>query len=194
MPLTILDPADGSVQHSNTCEYSSTSDILKLAKFLESEDVEITHLSVAPDNIFVIAVFPQVGWKTRWDSLQNGAVDWESLQPPANPVARELNELHDESKDLWDITQMVMTLVNVNEKVTPQCFRGSDDKINWPSTIIWLLKFLAGEGVRIVNLALSKRHVVVVAEFEKDDWLDRYFAEVRSRWLASDEYLKELEG
>ncbi|KAJ7585041.1 hypothetical protein C8J56DRAFT_949721 [Mycena floridula] len=186
MPTTILDVGNGSLRYKDVHSFSSTTDLLKLAKFLYSEDVELISLTVAPDNVVVNAIFHEGGWTDRWDALLRGELDWDSLKAPATPISRERNIIHDESKDTWDITQMSVTACNLNDEVKPDFVRGNCDEVSWPATIIRLMQLLVDEGSTIISLVVSKTHFALITNFDQAEWNERFFkAMYGSKWQGN---------
>ncbi|KAJ7584944.1 hypothetical protein C8J56DRAFT_949448 [Mycena floridula] len=185
MPTTIVDVGNGSLRYKDN-SFSSTTNLLKLVKFLYSEDVELISLTVAPDNVVVNAIFHKDGWTDRWDALLQGELDWDSLKAPENPIPRVPNPWHDESKDIWNITQMSVTVCNLNDEIKPDTVQGSCDEISWPATIIRLMQLLVDEGSTIISLVVSKTHFALITNFDQAEWNERFFkAMYGSKWQGN---------
>jgi hypothetical protein len=173
MPLTIIDiPSQHTYYSSGPKDWASSSTLLDLTKFLQSEDVEIVHFSVAPDNVAVLATFLLEGWESRLDDLINGRANWASLRPPLEPAARREIDVPNPEKDMWDITQPTFTIHNLDDDSPPSTFRGSPGNVSWPSTLVKVTDFLVKEGSTIVSLLVTSRQMVLVTNM-KENWMDR---------------------
>lgn len=178
MPLTFINVADGKIFHQDDLvDSSSMTSLINLTRFLQAEDVEIINLSVAPDNLAVIAIFHTAGWQERLEDLFSGRADWKSLARPQNPITRTPVPTLDPTRDMWDITQMSLTVHNLDSDTSPGTFRGSPDNVCWPSTLVRLIEFLTAEGSTVISLLVTSKQLVLVSNF-KDDWVDRLSRQV----------------
>jgi hypothetical protein len=160
---------------------SSPSVLANIAHFLEAEDAVIVSLSIAPENVCVVAAFSD-NWAGRANAALRG--DVRMTGPPSQKRQRPQHPMNDDTKDMMDITQPHITIFNLDEETSPSVFRRFHPDISAPAILIWLAQFLIEEGAVIVSLVLSSKHLCVVTNL-KDKWVERFQVAVDSEWVAT---------
>jgi hypothetical protein len=159
-----------SIFRSTVPASSSPAVLANIAHFLEAEDAVIVSLSIAPESVCVVAAFGD-NWAERADAALRG--DTQTTGPPSQKRERPQHPMNDDTKDMMDITQPHITVVNLDEETSPSVFRRFHPDVSAPTVLIRLAEFLGKEGAVIVSLGLSPKHLSVVTNL-KDNWVERF--------------------
>jgi hypothetical protein len=170
-----------SIFRSTVPASSSPAVLANIARFLEAEDAVIVSLSIAPENVCVVAAFSD-HWAERADAALRGGVRVSG--PPAQKRERPQHPMNDDTKDVMDITQPHITVLNLDDETSPSVFRRFHADVSAPALLIRLAQFLGEEGAVIVSLGLSPKHLCVVTNL-KDKWVERFQTGVDPLWVAA---------
>jgi hypothetical protein len=167
-----------SIFRSTVPASSSPAVLANIAHFLEAEDAVIVSLSIAPENVCIVAAFSD-NWAARADAALRGTTG-----PPSQKRERPQHPMNDDTKDMMDITQPHITIFNLNEETSPSVFRRFHPDVSAPAVLVQLAQFLGEEGAVIVSLGLSSKHLCIVTNL-KDKWVERFQIAVDSEWVAA---------
>jgi hypothetical protein len=170
-----------SIFRSTVPASSSPAVLAKIARFLEAEDAVIISLSIAPENVCVVAAFND-HWAERADAALRG--DMQTAGPPAQKWERPQHPMNDDTKDMMDITQPHITVLNLDDETSPSVFRRFHVDVSAPSVLVRLAEFLGEEGAVIVSLTLSPRHLCLVTNLQ-DKWVEKFQSAVDPEWVAA---------
>ena len=158
-----------SIFRSTVSASSSPAVLATIARFLEAEDAVIVSLSIAPESVSVVAAFGD-HWAERVDAALRG----EAIRATTGPKReRPQHPMNDDTKDMMDITQPHITVLNLDEDTSPSVFRRFHPDVSAPAVLVRLAEFLGKEGAVIVSLGLSPKHLCVVTNL-KDNWVERF--------------------
>ena len=157
-----------SIFRSTVPASSSPAVLATIARFLEAEDAVVVSLSIAPESVCVVAAFGN-NWAERADAALRG----ETTGPPSQKRERPQHPMNDDTKDMMDITQPHITVLNLDDETSPSVFRRFHPDVSAPTVLVRLAEFLGKEGAVIVSLGLSPKHLCVVTNL-KDNWVERF--------------------
>ena len=159
-----------SIFRSTVPASSSPAVLANIAHFLEAEDAVVVSLSIAPESVCVVAAFGD-HWADRVEGTLRG--DIQTTGPPARKRERPQHPMNDDTKDMMDITQPHITILNLDDETSPSVFRRFHPDVSAPAVLVQLAQFLSDEGAVIVSLALSPRHLCVATNLQ-DKWVERF--------------------